>query len=159
MEDRPQDGRRLTIRHGRPDDARFVVALGTTAFARFGRYGPIMEGFLATPAVAAFIAEVDGASAGFVLVDCPQGERGIADLVAIAVDERHRRTGVGRALLARVVASREARGGPSLIVLTVADDNAPAIALFRSFGFEAVAGTAGRYDGGQMSHRMARARS
>jgi len=78
------------------------------------------------------------------------------DLVAIAVDARHRRTGVGRALLSRVIESLEARAMPSMLVLTVADDNDAALALFRARGFETIPGSLGLYAGGQTSHRMAK---
>lgn len=157
MEDRARDEPGLTIREGRPADAPFVVGLGAVAFARFGDYGPIMEGFLASPDVWSVIAEAAGHHVGFALVELPPAHPDFADLVAIAVDARHRRTGVGRALLSRVIASREERGKPSLLVLTVADDNAGAIALFRSRGFKTIPGSLGRYAGGQTSHQMAKA--
>ena len=118
MGDRSHDGPGLTVREGRSDDAPFVVGLGADAFARFGDYGPIMRGFLASPDVAPFIAEAAGERVGFALVEAPPAHPGFADLVAIAVDPRHRRTGVGRALLSRVIASREGRSKPSLLVLT-----------------------------------------
>jgi [ribosomal protein S18]-alanine N-acetyltransferase len=156
MGDRPEAGPRLTVREGRPADAPFVVGLGVVAFARFGDYGPIMEEFLASPDVATFIAEGAGQRVGFALVDLPSTHPGIADLVAIAVEARHRRSGVGRALLSHVLESLEKRGAPSVLVLTVADDNDAALALFRARGFEVVPGSLGLYAGGQSSHRMAR---
>jgi [ribosomal protein S18]-alanine N-acetyltransferase len=156
MEDRARVGPGLTIRDGRPADAPYVVKLGAVAFARFGDYGPIMEGFLASPDVRSVIAEAAGHRVGFALVELPPAHPGFADLVAIAVDARHRRAGVGRALLSRVIASREERGEPSVLVLTVADDNPAAIALFRSRGFETIPDSLGRYTGGQASHRMAK---
>jgi ribosomal protein S18 acetylase RimI-like enzyme len=157
MEDRPRDERALRIREGSPTDHEFVVALGTEAFARFGDYGPIMEAFLASPDVVSMIAEEGGVPIGFALVDLPPALPAFADLVAIAVAPDRRGAGIGRALLAHVIAERAARGVPSLIVLTVADDNRPAIRLFRSAGFEAVPGSEGRYAAGQTSRRMARA--
>ena len=156
MGDRAHDGPGLTIREGRPADAPFVVGLGAVAFARFGAYGPIMEEFLASPDVVSFIAEAAGHRIGFALVDLPPAHPGFADLVAIAVDARNRRTGVGRALLSRVIEFREERGEPSLLGLTVADDNAAALTLFRSRGFETIPGSLGLYAGGQSSHRMAK---
>lgn len=156
MGDRPHDRPGLTIRAGRPDDGPFVIELGARAFARFGEYGPIMQEFLASPEVSSFIAEAEGSPVGFALLDAPEAHREIADLVAIAVDSRHRRQGVGHALLARVIASREERGQPSVLVLTVADDNDAAITLFRSHGFELLPGSFGRYAGGQTSRRMAK---
>jgi ribosomal protein S18 acetylase RimI-like enzyme len=133
-----------------------VVDLGAVAFARFGDYGPIMQEFLANPDVVTFVAEGAGHRAGFALVELPAAHPGFADLVAIAVEAGHRRTGVGRALLSRVIASLEERAGPSMLVLTVADDNDAALALFRARGFKIVPGSLGRYAGGQSSHLMAK---
>ena len=156
MGDRSHDGPGLTVREGRPDDEAFVVGLGAAAFARFGDYGPIMREFLASPEVACFIAEAAGERVGFALVETPRSHPGFVDLVAIAVDAEHRRKGVGRSLLARVIASLEVRRDASLLVLTVADDNDPAITLFRGLGFEMISGVFGRYAGGQTSRHMAR---
>jgi ribosomal-protein-alanine N-acetyltransferase len=156
VDDRPEAGPGLTIREGRPGDEPFVVALGAVAFARFGDYAPVMRGFLENPDVACFVACWATHPVGFALVDAAPASSGYADLVAIAVDARHRRSGIGRALLLRVIASCEARGDASLLVLTVAEDNDAAIALFRSLGFETIRGLLGRYAGGQRSRRMAR---
>ena len=156
MGDRAQAGPGLTIRDGRPGDATFVVALGAVAFSPFGEYAPVMRGFLQSPDVVALIAEIASQPVGFALVEAGPAGEGYADLVAIAVDSRHRRAGVGRALLARVITACQARGEASLLILTVADDNEPAIALFRSFGFEMIPGLLGRYAGGQRSRRMAK---
>jgi ribosomal protein S18 acetylase RimI-like enzyme len=154
--DRRRDGPPLTIRDGRRADAPFVVRLGAAAFARFGDYGPIMQGFFASPDVSSFVAELSGEPVGFALLDAPAAIPAFADLVAIAVAAEHRRSGVGRALLSRVIASREDSGEQSLLLLTVAEDNAAAIALFHEFGFEMMPGSMGRYAGGQTSRRMAR---
>jgi ribosomal-protein-alanine N-acetyltransferase len=157
MDDRAEAGPGLTIRRGRPADAGFIVGLGSSAFSRFGEYGPIMEGFLASPDVTAFVAWAGGERVGFAMVDVPPSHAGLADLVAIAVAEPHRRNGVGRALLAHVIAAFSSGPRPSLLVLTVAGDNDGALALFRSEGFEIVPGSIGRYAGGQTSWRMVRA--
>ena len=156
MGDRACDGAGLNVREGRPDDVPFVIGLGATAFARFGDYGPIMREFLASPEVRSFIAEEAGERVGFVLVQTPSHRPGVKDLVAIAVEAAHRRTGVGRSLLTRVIASLEGRQDASLLVLTVADDNASAIRLFRGLGLEMIPGVFGSYAGGQRSRQMAR---
>ncbi|HEX4768529.1 MAG TPA: GNAT family N-acetyltransferase [Lichenihabitans sp.] len=53
----------------------------------------------------------------------------------LAVDERARRRGVGTALLAAVVETAWTMIGLLRLQLTVFVDNAPAIALYRRFGF------------------------
>ncbi|HZN55437.1 MAG TPA: GNAT family N-acetyltransferase [Candidatus Polarisedimenticolaceae bacterium] len=156
MADRDRDGARLKLREGEWADAPFIVSLGTAAFAPFGDYAPIMRSFLANPSVTSWIAEADGDPAGFALVETDPKLPGFADLVAIAVEPRHRRTGVGRALLGRVIDACEEGSASFLLVLTVAEDNAPAIGLFRAFGFAMVPGIVGRYAGGQVSRRMAK---
>lgn len=155
MDDRPEDGRALLIREGTPADAPFIVGLGEEAFARFGDYRPVLEEFLARPEVCAWIAVEAGEPAGFALVERPPAAN-LADLVAIAVDAGRRRAGIGRALLERVVEDVAAQSAPALLVLTVAEDNPGAIALFREFGFRFVPGPFGRYAGGQNSRRMVR---
>jgi ribosomal protein S18 acetylase RimI-like enzyme len=154
--DRPEDGPGLTIRPGEPADSPYVVALGAEAFARFGDYAPVMTEFLQSPDVASFIAWSSGERVGFALVDTGAEPSGLADLVAIAVDPRHRRKGVGRALLSRVIAAFGERDTSAVLILTVADDNHAAIELFRSRGFEMIPGSVGRYAGGQTSRRMVR---
>jgi ribosomal protein S18 acetylase RimI-like enzyme len=154
--DHPRDGGALTVRGGGRADAAYVVALGAIAFAPFGDYAPVMREFLASPEVVSFIAETSGEPVGFALLDRVPGSDGLADLVAIAVDARHRRAGIGRALLTRVIAACAEEPKASLLVLTVADGNDGAIALFRSMGFRMIPGSPGRYAGGQPSRRMGR---
>jgi GNAT superfamily N-acetyltransferase len=72
-----------------------------------------------------FVAEVDGVIAGFVAVD---GD----EITWLYVDPAMQRGGVGRALLRHAVA----RCGPGAGVVVLAG-NAPALALYRSEGFEA----------------------
>jgi ribosomal-protein-alanine N-acetyltransferase len=154
--DRAEDGPGLSVRRGGPADAGFIVGLGATAFERFGDYGPIMEAFLASPDVTAYVAWEGAERAGFALVDAPASHPGLADLVAIAIVAGRRRKGIGRALLAHVIADRERLRRPSLLLLTVAGDNDAAITLFRSEGFEQIPGATGRYAGGQESWQMVR---
>jgi ribosomal protein S18 acetylase RimI-like enzyme len=81
-----------------------------------------------------------------------------AYLAAIAVDEKLRRSGIGRKLLAecinRVLASKD--GSEKLIQLNVAKGNDSAIALFESFGFKHRSHAAGTYKGGQIALIMIR---
>lgn len=76
-----------------------------------------------------FAAYADGALAGAVSVEpLPEGARLVASLV---VDpERHRR-GIGRALVAHVVAEF----GDRPLVVSTGAANAAALALYRAFGF------------------------
>lgn len=132
-----------------------MIAAGTAAFARFGDYEPILRAFLSEDDVEAWIAEAEGAPAGFALVERPKHLPGFADLVAIAVTPAHRRRGLAAGLLRAVIADATRRGEP-LLALTVAEDNDAAIALFTRFGFRMLPGSVGHYAGGQRSRRMVR---
>jgi [ribosomal protein S18]-alanine N-acetyltransferase len=67
-----------------------------------------------------------------------------AEIVSIGVRAAARRTGVGAALLADVMA-RSVAHGAAAIFLEVAEDNAAAIALYLSAGFEKVGRRPGYY--------------
>jgi ribosomal-protein-alanine N-acetyltransferase len=79
----------------------------------------------------------------------------VADLLAIGVAPAHQRRGVGRTLLDFAV--DVAMSHPQEVRelrLTVADDNAPALALFLRSGFVVLDPTHGAYDKGQRALRM-----
>ena len=89
---------------------------------------------LAMPGAFALVAVEKDGPRGFVLARLGGGE---AEIITIAVDPAARRKGLGRALMRRVAAEALARGAEA-IFLEVAEDNAPAIALYERLGFEAV---------------------
>lgn len=85
--------------------------------------------------LATFVAVVDGADAGLVRGGPFSEAPGAAMLLSMWVAPAARGRGVGDALVAAVVAW--ARGaGYARLVLDVADENAPAIALYARHGFE-----------------------
>ena len=76
----------------------------------------------------------DAEPVGFAIAAAADDE---AEILSIGVPPRHRRKGVGSALLRGVVET--ARGmGAATVFLEVAADNAPAAALYRGFGFRQV---------------------
>lgn len=93
-----------------------------------------IAGLLADPTV--FLLE---APAGFLMGRAVAGE---AELLTLAVDPAARRTGTGRALVARFLDEARARGGETAF-LEVSAENDAAIALYDSAGFV----TAGRRRG------------
>ena len=95
---------------------------------------------LASPGVYAIGAEDEGL-AGLILMRAIAGE---AEVLTLAVAPSHSRRGVGRALLdaALVVA---AAAGAERVFLEVAEDNAPAIALYRAAGFDKAGRRVGYY--------------
>ena len=75
-----------------------------------------------------FVAAVDGEVIGYIIVENVLDE---ACVSSVAVDERFRRRGVGRELLARALSESNA----ATVILEVNERNTPAIALYASFGF------------------------
>ena len=88
---------------------------------------------LAGPGCLALVAEAadDGAPVGFALIRAVAGE---AELLSIGVLPELRHRGLGRALV-QAAAARCADLGAAALHLEVADNNHPALGLYRSLGF------------------------
>lgn len=90
-----------------------------------------MEELLATPEGGGLILQIDGEDAGVVLWRTVADE---AELLTLAVDARHRRRGIGAALLDQVIV-RSRRQGARLLFLEVGVDNPGARSLYAQAGF------------------------
>jgi ribosomal protein S18 acetylase RimI-like enzyme len=102
-------------------------------------YGSWLVSQLDHPDVVLLVAEQGGEVIGYAYAGLEGTDymalRGPAGaLYDIVVDPARRRSGVGRMLLDAAVAALEARGAPQ-IVLSTAEGNVAAQALFRSAGF------------------------
>ncbi len=84
--------------------------------------------------LATFVAVVDGADGGMVRGGPAPDDPGDALLLSMWVAPTARGRGVGRALVGAVVAWARAEGFARLL-LDVADQNAPAVALYARLGF------------------------
>lgn len=73
---------------------------------------------------------------GYILM---RSDDGLVDITRLGVSENARRKGVARTLLEKALSE----GGD--FILTVKKDNAPALSLYRHFGFEIVAHLAGAH--------------
>jgi ribosomal-protein-alanine acetyltransferase len=125
------------------------IAFGVEAWP-----GDLLAAELAGPGRLYLVAEVDGRVAGYAGL-CRGG--GEAEVMTLAVDPAARRRGLGRALMAALVeAARQA--GQAAVGLTVAQDAAPALALYRSLGFEAVGRLPGYYQASGRDGRRMRLR-
>ena len=78
-----------------------------------------------------FVATVDGEIVGYLISNliAPEGE-----LYRIAINEKHRRLGVGKALLSYSISSL-AKRGLTTFYLEVREKNTPARALYTALGF------------------------
>ena len=68
----------------------------------------------------------------------------VTQIMTIGIDPAWQRRGVGRALLAAMI-DRSRALGASAVLLEVAVDNAPALAMYREFGFETLRTRKGYY--------------
>ena len=148
------------LRRARPEDVGFLAELASEAFAIYGEYRPVVTAWADDPHVEVTLAEHDGARAGAAfLVFLRPGEAPhtkVADLLALAVAAPLRGRGIGRALVAHVVARARAvarRHGISVLRLTVAEGNTAARRLFESAGF-AYSEAEGSYPNGQRALHM-----
>lgn len=110
------------------------------------------ESELTSPSLQVLLAGVDQLRGVIALRFGPD----VCDLDRIVVDPRHRRQGVGRALLAAGLASAAAHGVRQMI-LEVRSDNAAAIALYRAYGFDQIAIRNDYYGPGRHAMIMSRA--
>ncbi len=132
----------------RAADARDIDAVDRVMAAAFDpRFGEAWTrsqslGVLAMPGVRLTLALVDDAPAGFALVRAIMDE---AELLLLAVDPAHRRTGIGSALLRAVEADCTARDVRKLH-LEVRSGNT-AVRLYARHGFAQIGERRGYYRG------------
>jgi ribosomal protein S18 acetylase RimI-like enzyme len=113
-------------------DLEFVRELSKDAFAEFSRE-PVLTTLAMVRRHRSFIAERDGVAIGFAVVSLVSAAS--AELVAIAVVERERGRGVGRALLT-LAENAARRAGARFLSLHTAEANLAALELFHKQGFE-----------------------
>jgi ribosomal protein S18 acetylase RimI-like enzyme len=153
----------VVFRHANRRDRPFIRSLAVEAFAAYGDYGPLLLDWFATPGVEATVAEDEGEAVGLTLVafvaDPEEPGAWVADVLAIAVAAGARRRGLGRRLLGAALlrAAEAARRWPIRAVrLSVAEDNAPARALFEGAGFQYTGHQESCYPRGQRALHMRR---
>lgn len=130
----------VKVRPSRPTDRAGVARLGERLFRPFGDYASAMYRWVRHPDVSTIVAADGAALAGFAMVGPMAGLDDEIDayLFGIAVDEDHRRSGLGVALLDAAIAEARRRGrrwGARRLRLDVARSNIAAVELFRRAGF------------------------
>lgn len=131
-----------TIRPLRVEAAEACAAIHRTGFAHPWSAGEFTS-LLASPTTLASAAldPASGRLRGFALSRLAADE---AEILTVAVDPALRGAGVGRDLMREHLA-RAALSGARTIFLEVDPDNAPAVALYRRFGFRDVGRREGYY--------------
>jgi len=143
----PQASQALTLRRADAGDAAAIASLHASRFER-GWSAEEIAALLADPLVLAYAAETPGRRptlAGFSFARVAAGE---GEILMLAVARVAERLGVGSALVAATCACALDRGGTE-VFLEVADDNAPALALYRRHGFRAAGRRPAYYGAGR----------
>ena len=117
-------------RIARPEDAEILARIHAACFAESWNVAE-MASWLAMPAVVAVAAFEGSAATGFILALAAADQ---AEILTFGVDPARQRQGIGRALLGALEVEMARRGARSLY-LDAAEDNAAALALYRSAGF------------------------
>jgi putative acetyltransferase len=123
----------LAAEVGREEGAWLLTTDASRSIAAERRY---LRAVRRHPDAAVFVVEADGRVVGRLSLarDTHPASSHVADL-GLMVSSSHRRRGVGRSLLEQAVTWARA-AGVSKLELHVFPWNAPAIALYESFGFE-----------------------
>lgn len=122
------------LRAAEPDDAPAIAALQQASFDdpwSAESVGRLLTG----PANLSLVAEPHGRIQGFLIGQCVVDT---AEVLAVAVDAAVRRAGWGGALLAGFERLADASGAER-VLLDVAADNAPALALYATCGYQTIA--------------------
>ena len=130
------------VRVAAPRDAQALAALHARAFDHPWLVTAIAD-LLAGEDVIGLMAEDSTGPRGFVLARVVAGE---AEILTIAVDPDHRRSGLGQALLAAASELATQQGGEALF-LEVSVDNLAALALYEKARFVRVGLRRGYYTG------------
>lgn len=133
----------LAVRAVRPQDAEAVAALQGLRRFRWGTLRlphPSPEEVRnwierRTPGGASLVATIDGQIVGAAGLERLQGRRAHAGNLGMGVHDAWTGKGIGTALLAALVDLADGWLGLRRLELTVFADNAPALALYRRFGF------------------------
>ena len=129
----------MLVREIRPDDAAAIAALLTElGYPVEAEAIPLRLERLRECGDLVLVAELDGGVAGLAHLHVSPAieyERPAAKLSALVVDERRRRSGIGRALVDAVEAEARSRGC-GLLFVTTAERRADAHRFYERLGFE-----------------------
>jgi len=133
----------MRLRPATAQDATLLAEMHETAFeAPWGEAE--IEALLTGPGGFATIAEDEGPE-GFILCRAIGGE---AEILTLAVRPEKRGRGLGRTLIEAAVGLARETGAEAMF-LEVAEDNAPAMALYQTSGFRLAGRRAGYYRRGE----------
>lgn len=151
------DDRTVIIRPARRGDAIDLVEIEVSAFPEDDRFSVRqIRRLIDNPRAIVLAAECDGRVVGWSVALIRSHRRWRSGRIyGVAVAGRYKGRGIGRALIASSIDHMSA-AGIERVYLEVRMGNAPAIALYESFGFEAISLLADYYGDGAHGMRMRR---
>jgi len=153
----PQD-RQIRTRAAEPRDLEYIRSLSRRAFSRFGPYEEILAGWFDSGMTVTIMALKGEKPAGFVMMGLPESRPyppGVTELIAVAVEHRARRLGIGDLLMRKAEKTAGELGIMSLVLFT-ALDNSAARSLFTKNHFIPIGIRKGFYPRGQDAMMMER---
>ena len=119
----------ISIKNAALKDAELIADIENACFSSPWSEGSICDA-LGNPCSHFYIAYIDGAPAGYMGLQVFSGEGYVTNIATLP---EYRRNGVAKALIKCAL-----ENAMEFITLEVRESNAPAIALYNSFGFEKV---------------------
>ena len=147
--ERPRGG--LILRRAVQSDVEFIGGLSSRVFDLYGPYGEIVTRWFESGTAITFVALVGQRPAGFAMIGRPSPSAligPVAELLAIAVEPRHRAMGVG-GLLLRKLEEAAVHIHVRRLFLHTATVNTRAQRLFTRCGYAAAEVKQGFYPAGQ----------
>lgn len=150
---RPKAAPKLTLRTWAPEDFETLFEIDQACYEPEIAYSRReLRNYLRFPGADCVLAQIGAAIAGF----CITAQRGAGGyIITIDVLEKHRRAGVGAALLAEVE-RRMAAAGVRDVRLETAIDNQSAIAFWQKHGYRTLGVWKHYYPGGRDAYAMSK---
>lgn len=150
---------RVSIRRADPADKEFISLLSGKVFSSYGPYNVLVTGWFESELTWTLVAVENGRSVGFAMMGRLYDDhenRNRCELLAIAVEPRLQRQGVGGMLLQKMEEEAQ-RLGEKALFLHTALDNLPAQGLFRRNRFTSLTLKRHFYPQGQHALMMMKA--
>jgi len=138
------------IRLATKDDYSFIRQLSREVFSVFGKYDEIIPQWFLNPDVITIIYVKNGHPMGFAMLYLFSGE-----ILAIAVNPKYQRKGIGSALLIHLETIAKQLGLGRLLLHT-AKDNIVARLFFQKLGFKVIGRKENYYPKGQSAFMMSK---
>ena len=128
---------RLTVRAGDIEDMGYIQRLSKKVFERYGPYEETLPEWLKAGTTATIVAQIKNKRVGFAMLGPPIYGRylpRICELLAIAVDPKKHRKGIGNFLMKEILLMAE-RMEVQKLILHTGLDNLAGQNLFKKCGF------------------------